>query len=339
MKVCLVGDFSENLDEGMKGVAHHLAHNLARIHRTLEVNIRRPVELAVWYKFKDFQPDVIHYLSGPSPISFVFLKTLMLACKVSSNHKVCSVMSATQPWLPLNSISFLRKLKPDLILVQSIQSEMYFKNMDFFTKYLPNGVDIEKFRPAEENLKKALRIKYGLKENEFILLHVGPIRANRGLQELKAVARLRDCKVLLAGSTTSPLEEDVLVDLSKGGCIIWRKYIEKIEEIYQLSDLYVFPVRDRLGSIETPLSVLEAMSCNLPVVTTRFGGLTRMFSEKNGFHFLGGKSLIREAVEDIRNNDLCRNDIATRSMVLPYSWRNISKRLSEHYRQLVQTGK
>jgi glycosyltransferase involved in cell wall biosynthesis len=344
MKVCLVGDFSENLDEGMKGVAHYLTRELAKMHRTLKIDIRRPIELAVWCKLKDFRPDVVHYFSGPSPFSFVVLQTLLFICRVQSNHEICSVMSATQPWLPLSSVSFLAKLKPDLLLVQSIQSEAYFRRMDFFTKYLPNGVDVEKFRPADENLKKALRGKYGLKEDEFIVLHVGPIRANRGLHVLKSVAGAKNCKVLLVGSTSSSLgararTRDAFLDLKRGGCIIWRKYIEPIQEIYQLSDLYVFPVQDRLGSIETPLSVLEAMSCNLPVIATRFGGLTRMFNEGDGLYFVCSDSQILELVEDIRSKDLRRSNVHTRSKVLPYSWRNISKSLSKYYCQLFCSGK
>lgn len=339
MKVCLMGDFSENPDEGMKGVAHNLTRELAEIHRTLKVDIRKPIELAAWCKLRDFRPDVLHYLSGPSPFSFVVLQTLLFACRIQSNHKIRSVMSATQPWLPLNSVAILAKLKPDLLLVQSNQSEAYFKRMNFFTKYLPNGVDLEKFRPADEHLKKTLRDKYGFKEDEFIVLHVGPIRANRGLHVLKSVAGAKNCKVLLIGSTYSSLgartrAKDAFIDLNRGGCIIWRKYIESIQEIYQLSDLYVFPVQDQLGSIETPLSVLEAMSCNLPVITTRFGGLTRMFKEGEGLYFVCSDSQILELVEDIRSNDVRSSNVHTRSKVMPYSWRNISKSLSKYYYQL-----
>jgi glycosyltransferase involved in cell wall biosynthesis len=131
----------------------------------------------------------------------------------------------------------------------------------------------------------------------------------------------------------------VFLDLTKGGCTIWRKYIKTIQEIYQLSDLYVFPVQDRLGSIETPLSVLEAMSCNLPVITTRFGGLTRMFNEGDGLHFVYSGSQIPELIDGIRSNDAERSNVHTREKVMPYSWRNISKSLSKYYYQLFCCGK
>jgi len=55
------------------------------------------------------------------------------------------------------------------------------------------------------------------------------------------------------------------------------RYIKKIEEIYQLSDCYIFPITFEGGGISILLSVLEAMACNLPVVTTKFGGLPAIF--------------------------------------------------------------
>jgi len=339
MNICLIGDFSGHPDEGMKVVANCLAQKLAKTHNVLKLNIYKTIKFNVWCELKDFRPDVLHYLSGPSPFSFIILRTLLLSCRVQSNHKICSVMSATQPWLPLNSVSFLRKLKPDLLLVQSNQSEAYFRRMDFCVKYLPNGVDVKKFKPTDDRLKKKLRDKYGLRMDEFIILHVGPVRANRGLDALKHVAEIKDCRVLIVGSTSFPFEKTIFLDLVKSGCIIWRKYIRSMQEIYQLSDLYVFPVEDRLGSIEGPLSVLEAMSCNLPVITTKFGCLSRMFTEGDGLFFVCNRRQIPKLVEDVRNYDVRRLGVHTRKKVVLYSWDNIARSLSEYYRQLLDYKK
>lgn len=339
MNICLIGNFSKNLDEGMKVVAQCLAQKLVKTHNVLKVNIYKAIRFDVWCKLKDFHPDILHYISGPSPLSFIILRALLVSCRVQSHHHINTVMSATQPWLPFNSVSFLRKLKPDLLLIQSDQSEAYFRRMDFCVKYLPNGVDVKKFKPTDDHLREKLRDKYGLRMNEFIVLHVGPVRANRGLDVLKHVAEIKDCRVLIVGSTSFPFEKTIFLDLAKSGCIIWRKYIRSIQEIYQLSDLYVFPVEDRLGGIEGPLSVLEAMSCNLPVITTKFGCLSRMFTEGDGLFFVYNRRQIPELVEDIRNYDVRRLGVHTRRKVLPYSWDNIARSLSGYYRQLFYCKK
>jgi glycosyltransferase involved in cell wall biosynthesis len=40
-----------------------------------------------------------------------------------------------------------------------------------------------------------------------------------------------------------------------------------------MADCYVFPVHSVGDAIEMPLSVLEALACGVPVVSTRFGSL------------------------------------------------------------------
>ena len=62
-------------------------------------------------------------------------------------------------------------------------------------------------------------------------------------------------------------------------------YLQSIQEIYQLADVYLFPVMDIENCIDVPLSVLEAASCNLPIVTTEYGELTA-FREQEGFLFI-----------------------------------------------------
>ena len=61
-----------------------------------------------------------------------------------------------------------------------------------------------------------------------------------------------------------------------------------IEEVYALSDCYVFPTppMNKINSIEIPLSVLEAMACNLSVITTKFGALPKVFEEGDGLIFV-----------------------------------------------------
>ena len=334
MNICLIGNFSGNPDEGMKVVARCLAQKLAKTHDVLKLDIYKAIRPSVWHGMLRFNPNVLHYISGPSPFSFMMLRVLLLGCKVRPSGYVKTVMTATQPWLPLNSVSFCRKLKPDLLLTQSRQTEKYFKHVGFFVRNLPNGVDTDRFKPVTESGKSELRAKYGLSDSDFIVLHVGPVRMNRGLDVLKPVAQMKHCRVLVAGSTTSPLEEPMFLDLVKSGCVVWREYIKRIHEVYQLSDLYVFPVEDRLGSIDIPLSVLEAMACNLPVITTRFGGFPRLFTKGDGFFFVNHRHKIPEVVEDLRSRGIS-HDVRTRSKVMPFSWENIAKTLIRYYMELL----
>jgi glycosyltransferase involved in cell wall biosynthesis len=83
-----------------------------------------------------------------------------------------------------------------------------------------------------------------------------------------------------------------------------------------------------------PLSVLEAMSCNLPVVTTRFGALPRAVESGDGVIFVESRDELVKGVESIQDS---HTEVNTRDKVLCYSWENIEVRLEEIYRALVRS--
>ena len=89
----------------------------------------------------------------------------------------------------------------------------------------------------------------------------------------------------------------------------------------------------RLGSIEVPLSVLEAMSCNLPVVTTKYGALPQMFTEEGGLHFIEQEADFVRLVAEVRAN---QEPVSTRKQVLAYSWENIARRLDQIYTRILE---
>ena len=81
-----------------------------------------------------------------------------------------------------------------------------------------------------------------------------------------------------------------------------------------------------------PLSVLESMSCNLPVITTKFGALPKVFEEGDGLFFVENEREIFMVLEKIKNTNM---KVKTREKVLPYSWENIGKRLEKIYSNLI----
>ena len=93
----------------------------------------------------------------------------------------------------------------------------------------------------------------------------------------------------------------------------------------------VFPTTSRRYCVEMPLSVLEAMSCNLPVITTRFGALPRAFEAGGGLIFAEGEEALAAGVERVKAG-LRPN---TRDKVLPLDWASIVDRLEQAYSDLL----
>lgn len=324
MKICILGNTTGNIDEGMKKITYNLSNELAKTNEVLVLNPLQVFSTDFWKSIRDFKPQIIHYVPGPSIKSLILAKTVSLYCK---DAKI--VMSAPFPKLSEFSKRFIHLFKPDLMLVQSGNTEKMFRDKKFNTKFFPlSGVETARFTPASENTKNTLREKYNINKDAFVVLHVGHIKEGRNIQILKNVQEEKGNQVIIVGSTSAGLEASLHQDLKKNGCIVFSDYVENINEIYALSDCYIFPVIDRYNSIEMPLSVLEAMACGIPVITTRFGALPQIFKEGDGLFFVENETDIKIVLQKIKKNNF---EIRTREKVLLFSWENIAKRLEEIY--------
>jgi len=333
LRICLIGDLSEPTDEGMKKVAHKFALTLSRNHEVLPLHVKSVFLPGFWLRLREFRPEIIFYVGGPSLISFIIARAACIYCALTVGKRPKVVIFALHPLLPFVLEHASTLIQPDLILVQSYHSEKRFRKLRLRTRFLPVGVDTGEFTPVPLFEKTRLRQKYGISQNEFVVLHVGSVRKNRGLEILIRVQKNEGNRVLVIGSTSMPMDNSVRLELIASGCLVWRRHFKEIEELYQLADLYVFPVVDKLGSVELPLSVIEAMACNLPVVLTKFGALPRILEEKEGLVFVNEIDDVPTRIEQIKNEDLI---IRTREKITPYSWENVTQSLIECFYQVVE---
>jgi glycosyltransferase involved in cell wall biosynthesis len=327
MKICLLGgSLTGRLDEGMRNVTHHYGRELSRRHDVFTLPLQPPGFLRQWRQLVRFQPDVIHYTFGPSILSLFLLR---LAGR--STPHAATVVSALHPWFPLRSDMAIPALRPHLVLVQSRTTADLFRRRGCRTEVLYNGVDPDRFKPATEKEKSQCRAEYGLPMGKFILLHVGPVKAGRGVDLVRCLQG-GDQQVLIVGSVSTGMDPKVQHSLEASGCLVWRKYLPDIECIYAAADCYIFPTRERLQAIETPLSVLEAMAAGLPVITTRFGALPDIFMEGEGLYYAESRDEFERTIQRIRAG---RDSFRTREKVLDFSWGKIAGRLEEIYMDLL----
>lgn len=320
MRICFLGYYGPPMggDMGTKGAASRLARAMASRHDVLTLSIDKPLS---WRRIGGFKPDVLHFVLGPASIrGFLVMKALSVRFPGAR-----VVLSATLPllsWRPL-----IRVLKPDLVLVQSLRAEREFQGLGCRTAFLPNGVDEALFRPVAPGVKARLRDRLALARDRFVILYAGPLMRARNIELLGRLAA-EDTQVVLAGR--SPADPEACRMLEDKGCVVWHRHFENMPDLYAMADCFVFPVppANLPVCVETPLSVLEAMACNLYVVSTRFGALPRLFDDGGGFSFAGGdEELVLRVSEAKRGRSASR----TREMVLPYSWDRIAERLDAIY--------
>ena len=325
-EICVLSDWMHGLpDEGIHNLARNLLDQWGRSYAVRAVRIGADLSVNRLFfsrrlrkTLREIHPDLIVYISSSSVKIAALFRAKVL--KVYSPRSRVFVI-ATQP---VHHGRIGRQvaalLVPDGIFVQSPRGAEELRHIPCPVHFLPSGVDTSRFVPVEEARKSDLRRKLSIDDGLFIVLHVGHINRGRNVQALESVARLGNVQVILVGSTSTPHDEDLARQLMRSGVRLIREFVPHIEEIYQLADAYIFPVVSEDAAIGVPLSVLEAMACNLPVITTPFGGLPRMFQKGNGFVYFDGENDLPKLIEDVRR--LQRS--STRRMVEPYDWKNVA---------------
>lgn len=337
MKICLIGEFSGTPDEGMKNISRTVANRLAARHDVFRLETRDVRTVDGLMRLRRFSPQIIHYLHGPTIRSLLILKGLRRLC---GDCRV--VVSATRPYFSTYSAWAIPFLRPHLIFTQSEKFESFFKSKGCEVCFIPNGVDCAKFAPVDKERKIELRKKLGWPEDKKIVLHVGHIKENRQLSVFEKIQQIDTVQVVIVGGTAQKADEALKMRLEGAEIMVLHRYFEDVSEIYKAADMYVFPIIDtsnalpndynQVGAIDLPLSVLEAMACNLPVVTTRFGALPRLFEEGRGFFYADGNDGIIDRVCSMEDGLVS----GTRKMIEPYDWDAVVERIEGEYRRLLQ---
>jgi glycosyltransferase involved in cell wall biosynthesis len=276
-----------------------------------------------FYRYVKFSfSKKILYIPSQSITPATFVRAKLLQLFTGKDVHILSLQPKKYRIAVRNMVSVIR---PASIITQSVNSAKELNLSGIRTNVLPLGVDSRKFCECDIHKKNKLRRKYSLDSKRKILLHIGHIKRSRNIEWLIEVKRrLPDVTILVVGSTTTVQDEEFHILIEKEGLIVIREYISNIEEMYQLADWYVFPVLKNDAAIETPLSVLEAMATNLPVLTTRFGSLPDTFHHDECFKFVNSPN---DIVEALRNGfpDHCNN----REKIKAFTWEAIADRLHE----------
>lgn len=140
---------------------------------------------------------------------------------------------------------------------------------------LPQGVDTKRrFYPVGEVRKKFLREKYKISTDGKIILFCARVVLNKGIDTmLKAWEIIHEVKpellLLVVGGGVNDLLEEIRITSKKlDNSIMVVGEVERTDEYYQLSDIYLFPSRFE----GLPTTLMEAISCGLPCIASRIGG-------------------------------------------------------------------
>jgi len=146
--------------------------------------------------------------------------------------------------------------------------------------------DTNRFHPVELERKIQLREKLNLPQSTNIAIYTGRLVSYKGLPLLLRVwneilRKHANALLILAGTGGLDIHncEEELHVYVKSECIeeqvLFTGVVRNVPEYLQASDLFVFPTEDDAF----PSSIVEAMACGLPTVTTPVGAIKNIVTD------------------------------------------------------------
>ena len=201
---------------------------------------------------------------------------------------------------------------------------------------IQNGVDLEKFKPNEEERKK-IREKYSILEEELILMFSGAAEFERkGLRYIiESLPYLKNVKLMVLGKGKQEPYKKLAKRKNVLNKIIFTGFVPSIVEYYCAADVFVFPSFYEAFSLAT----LEAVASGLPLITTKINGTEELVKEGyNGFFVKRDPKDIAEKINILIKDENLRKQMSknARKTAENYSWDKCAKRTAEVYEELLK---
>jgi glycosyltransferase involved in cell wall biosynthesis len=282
---------------------------------------RRAIEILDQRKrLSEYRPDLLIYIPSSNRI-FLNLLKLRLWRKSAERSAMILLLPPRGRW------SFSKMISKDVHLfiqfnASSIPEGISKKNI----RYIPSGVDVDEFMPAHADEKARLKTELGIKPDERVVLSVGHLTTGRRLDILIDASKGVNARFVFVSSDMPTDDPKIQVSLESAGIILIKRFLPRIQDIYGSADCYLFTTGSPDSAIGMPLSILEAMSMNIPVVTRDFSSLSKNLggpSEDKGIYFINDEKNVIEKIEQA----LALKEVRTRSIALDFTWKGIAERI------------
>jgi len=201
----------------------------------------------------------------------------------------------------------------------------------------PNGVDTERFAPANATARATARKALQLDGDTFTALFVGRLVQRKGvdvlLQAWARTATARHGRLLLVGDGPERARlEGMAQELGIAAQVHFAGERSDTLTCYAAADAFVFPSR-REG---LPNALLEAMSCGLPSIATRIGGCTDVVTDGSGILVEPDDApVLAAALDQLAGDVALRVQLATagrQRVLVAFSFAVTAARLQQIYR-------
>lgn len=257
---------------------------------------------------KSHDVDIVHVHSVYPIIGiFVGFFSKILGKKVvftlysasDKNNKVMGYSSFMNTFLRFSKSKFLTKILKlfvNKIMVISLSSHKKLVNLGFKSEnviFIPLSLDFSVFKPElnKKNLE-LLKNHMNVPSDKIILLFAGDSAPWKGLKIfVESVIKLKKRNNNVFGiimekelyENRKEAMTEILETIQENNMASYFKLIgrcKNIQNLYNISDIILFPYLSFFSLMDVPLSLLEAMAISKPVIVTNLGGFTEIINNK-----------------------------------------------------------
>jgi glycosyltransferase involved in cell wall biosynthesis len=224
-------------------------------------------------------------------------------------------------------------LKCDTIIALTQYWKEYFNSLGFENVFIvPNIVESPVTKEKKNN------------DGKVHFLYLGLITKAKGIYDLLDVINKHkaefDGKIILhigGNGETTPLQ-NIIKEHNLSNIVQFEGWVSGEKKVELLNNANVFILPSYTEGL--PISILEAMSYSLPVITTQVGGIPEVVKDgENGLLFTpSDKDALYKAIDKLAINKGLQEDMGKKSydLVQPHFPGNVAVKLESIYNELLK---
>lgn len=203
-------------------------------------------------------------------------------------------------------------------------------------KTIHNGIDLEKFKKLDIYQRKKIREKYGIRDDEIIIVFAGRLIKEKGIKELllafDQIPRELKMKLLVVGNSFFNENKEnkfvrELKNIAKDNKnnIIFTGFIpyEKMNEIYSIADIGCVP---SIWAEPFGLTVVEQMAMQLPMIVSNVGAIPEIVDNECALIVKNNDDYIfnlKNTIIKLYYNEILRKEMGMTSVKLSENFSDI----------------
>lgn len=273
----LTNKFSEHFGSKATKVPIYTSNDLNKVQKARLFSLKKSVD--------NF--DIVHSFFTPTTQNSFFIRKFILKNYTAKTVQTIATLKS------INLEKDPRKvLYGDLIVTYSDFSRKKLENAGFDNvKTIYPGISLDHY--SQKRIDKPFANRLGIKKGDFIVTYPGEyVRLGATdliVEALPELIRMMPnlkfvfaCRIKNQADVKKKAEvQKILKDNGLDRNVIYTDTVPNMVDLYNLSDLIVFPVVNMFGKFDVPLAVIEAMACAKPIIISDLPVLREFTSADN----------------------------------------------------------